>query len=248
MALKQKIAKAVYAALPDVLKAEYKVSTTDAEEYGLDVEGMEDTGALKRAKDREVENAKNEKLRADKLQADLDAALGGDATTRARKAGDIDALEKSWGTQKEAAVNEVKGTLAKRDAFIMRRLVDDEAKLIAARISTAPSILLPHLRARLQADMTGDEPIARVLDGSGKMSALTIAELEKEFVANKDFAAIIKASDASGGGAAGGKQGSGGAAKKFADMSGSERAAYAESDKAGFDRDAAAAKAAGPKI
>jgi hypothetical protein len=50
--LKLKITKEEFEALPDAIKAEYK---TSGEGYSLDVTGIEDTGALKRAKDRESE-------------------------------------------------------------------------------------------------------------------------------------------------------------------------------------------------
>ena len=72
---------------------------------------------------------------------------------------------------------------------------------MAAEISTSPSLLLPHIKARLQADLDGDAPATKVLDRDGKPSAMTVADLSKEFVDNKDFAAIIRATKASGGGA-----------------------------------------------
>ena len=51
----------------------------------------------------------------------------------------------------------------------------------------------------MQADFEGDSPVTRVLDKDGKPSAMTVEELAAEFVANKDFSAIITASKASGG-------------------------------------------------
>jgi hypothetical protein len=85
--------------------------------------------------------------------------------------------------------------------------------------------------------LTGDKPATVVLDKDGKPSTMKPAELAKEFVANKKFAAIIKASSASGSGAAH-QQGSGGAAvykgKKFSELSETERTSWYKEDKAGF--------------
>ncbi|WEM33661.1 head scaffolding protein [Pseudomonas phage PSA-KC1] len=72
---------------------------------------------------------------------------------------------------------------------------------------------MPHIKSRLMADFEGDTPVTRVLDKDGKPSALTIDELANEFVANKDFSAIITASKASGG--AGKPSQNGGGAPKF---------------------------------
>jgi len=250
MALKVKITKAEFDKLSDVLKAEYKEN--DAKDgYILDAEGVEDTGALKRAKDREAEEAKKEKKRADDLQAEIDrrdAADGGTAEEKARKAGDIATLEKSWTTKMDNEVNKVKGTLTQREQHLQKLLVHDTAMRLAQKISTKPNVLLPHILARLSADLTGDEPTTRVLDRDGKPSALTIAELEKEFVGNDDFAAIITGSKSSGGGAPGGKQNGGGAPKKFAEMTGTERAALKDSDPATYQREVDAVQKSSVKL
>jgi len=251
MALKLKIKKVAFDVLPDVIKAEYKVNQADADEYLLDAEGMEDTGALKRAKDREAEArrvAEEELTKAKAKITELDAALGGDALERARKAGDIATLEKSWQTQKEAAVGEVTKKLTSREAFIQSQLVDSVAHALAAKTSTAPAVMVPHIKARLQADLSGDVPVTRVLDKDGKVSALSLDDLQKEFVANPDFASIIIASNGSGGGAPGGKQGGGGAVKKFAEMTGAERIEFNKRDPAGFAKESAAATAGSVRI
>ena len=83
--------------------------------------------------------------------------------------------------------------------YTTKTLVDNVATQIATKISNAPALLLPHIKSRLQADFEGDSPVTRVLDKDGKPSAMTVEELAAEFVANKDFSAIITASKASGG-------------------------------------------------
>lgn len=197
MALKRKIDKAAFDKLSADLKAEY-VEKDGA--YVLDVDGDsndDEAGALRRAKDREVQARKDAEKRAkeaeDKL-AELD-------TSDARKRGDIETLEKSWKDKMEAQKADYDKKIAGKDGFISKSLVDTVASTLAAKISTSPALILPHIRARLQADMEGDEPSTRILDTAGKVSALTIADLEKEFVDNKEFASIIRASKATGGGA-----------------------------------------------
>ena len=242
MALKQKITAEVFAALSAEMQKEYKLVGTD---YVLDVEGYEDPGELKRAKDRETQAAKEARAAAKKAQDDLaalQASLGDDAAATARKLGDIATLEKSWQAKLDAAVTDGATKLTKREVFIQSSLVDGVAAQIAARIAKSPNVILPHIKARLAADLTGDTPATRVLDALGKPSALTVAELEKEFITNPDFADIIVASSGSGGGAPGGSQNGGGAAKKFADMTGSERVEYHKRDPAGFARESAAAR------
>lgn len=248
MSLKQKIAKAAYDALNDELKKEYKLVGTD---YVLDLEGYDDPVELKRAKDREAQNARESKealLKTQKELDDLKATLGNDDEAKARKAGDIATLEKSWQGKIDTTTAEFTGKLAKKDAFIQSHLVDSVAQQLASEIAQSPSVMLPHIKARLTADLTGDTPVTRVLDASGKPSAMTVAELKKEFVANPDFAAIIIASNGSGGGAPGGKQNGGGAAKKLTEMTGAERVAYQQRDPAGFEREVAVARSAGPQI
>jgi len=69
---------------------------------------------------------------------------------------------------------------------------------------------------------------------------MNMDDLEKEFVANKTFATIIKASSGSGGGAGSGSGNGGSGAspsgKKLSEMTGAERTALYTSNKPEFDR------------
>lgn len=197
MALKRKIDKAAFDKLSAEIKAEYVEKDG---EYVLDVDGDDggdDVGALRRAKDREVQARKVAEKRAreaeDKL-AELD-------TSDARKRGDIEALEKSWKDKHDTTVAEYDAKLKTKDAFISTSLIDNVAAQLAGEISTSPKLLLPHIKARLVADLDGDTPATKVLDANGKPSALSLDDLRKEFVDNKEFASIIRASKASGGSA-----------------------------------------------
>lgn len=192
MALKKKLSKAEYEKLSDAIKAEY---IEDGDGFRLDIDGDEDTGALKRAKDREAQLRRDAEAKLREAQEELDRINGDDA----RKKGDIATLEKSWQKKLDDTKAEYEGKVSKLTAHTTKTLVDNVATQIATKISNAPALLLPHIKSRLQADFEGDAPVTRVLDKDGKPSAMTVEELAAEFVANKDFSAIITASKASGG-------------------------------------------------
>jgi hypothetical protein len=194
MALKRKINKSTFEKLSEELKKEYKAGSSD-DEFILDTEGDEDTGALRRALERERENASTSKKRLAELETELEELNSSDA----RKKGDIKTLETSWNKKLESQKNEYEAKVSKLTSHVQKTLVDNVANDIAHRISKAPALLLPHIRSRIVADLDGDEPTTKILGADGKVSAMTVADLEKEFVGNKDFAAIIVASKASGG-------------------------------------------------
>ena len=192
MALKKKLTKAEYEKLSEHIKAEY---IEDGDGFRLDIDGDEDTGALKRAKDREAQLRRDAEAKLREAQEELDRINGDDA----RKKGDIATLEKSWQKKLDDTKAEYEGKVSKLTTHTTKTLVDNVATQIATKISNAPALLLPHIKSRLQADFEGDSPVTRVLDKDGKPSAMTVEELAAEFVANKDFSAIITASKASGG-------------------------------------------------
>lgn len=208
MALKLKITKAEYDALPDAIKTEYKA---DGDSYSLDVSGIEDTGALRRANDRLKQEKEDAEKARREAQQKLDA-LGDDA---ARKAGDIATLEKSWQDKMQTEVSKRDATIAAFRAGLQTAAVNELAGQLASKLSDHPAILMPHLKSRIVAEFDGEAtvPTVRILGADGKVSAMSADDLQKEFASNKEFGAIIRASKASGGaGNAGGKSNSGGAA------------------------------------
>ena len=228
MALKKKLTKAEYEKLSEHIKAEY---IEDGDGFRLDIDGDEDTGALKRAKDREAQLRRDAEAKLREAQEELDRINGDDA----RKKGDIATLEKSWQKKLDDAKAEYEGKLGKLTSHTKTQLVDNVAQQIASKISNAPALLLPHIKTRLQADFEGDAPVTRVLDKDGKVSAMTVEELTAEFVANKDFSAIITASKASGGAGRSSNQIGGGApnqSDKPADLASMNPAQLAEHIKA----------------
>lgn len=181
MAMKFKINKAAYEKLSPEFKSEYSAGEGD-DEFVLDVAGLpaaEDVGPIKRALAKEKETVKTLKGEKDTLQAQIDAAP------------DVVALTKKH----EAEV-------AKYKNFTEKTLLDGTATTLATKISTVPSLMAKAIKDRLVVDLDGDEPTVRIKGADGKVDAnLTTEKLSQEFVANKEYAAIVIGSKASGGGA-----------------------------------------------
>lgn len=194
MALKLTISKEEYEKLPKDIQTEY---TEDGDNYKLDVAGLEDTGALRRAKEREAQQRRDAEKALKDAQDELDRINGDDA----RKKGDIATLEKAWQKKLDDATTAANQKIEGLTKHIKESLVDNVALQIANEISTSPSLILPHIKSRLTADFDGDTPKTVILDANGAPSTLDLKGLKDEFVANKDFSAIIKAGSGNGGGA-----------------------------------------------
>lgn len=208
--LYRKINKDVFDKLSDELKGFYEEKNGS---YVLKVDGDggdEDPAELRRALERERQDKKDLKKELKDLNDKLEETTGIDA----KKRGDIETLEKSWKEKLDKITKEFTDKLTAKDAFIRTTLVDSVATQMAVKLcADKSSIILPHIKARLTADLEGESPATKVLDAHGKVSALTVEDLEKEFVANKDFSFIIVGSKANGSGTSNGnsRRGHGGA-------------------------------------
>lgn len=192
MALKRKISKAEFEKLKPDVQFEYK---QDGDNYILDADDSDEIGALRRAKDREAQDRRAAEKRARELEDELAGVNQDDL----RKAKDIKKLEKSWEEKHTKVTEEAAASVAKANGYVTRTLIDKAAGDIAAQISTVPAIMKKAVADRLTVDFSGDEPVVKVLDTKGQPSALKLEELSAEFVANKDYSAIIIASKATGG-------------------------------------------------
>lgn len=204
--MKFKINKAAWAKLSPELQAFYKADDA-GEEYQLQVEGLDDTSALKTAKDHEVGEHKKTKAALAALKAqvteveaerDTFKALSENSTPKAN----LDALKKSWETEKTKLVAEHTEKLTKVRGALVEQLVDKTALSLASEVSTVPSLLVPVLRARLALNESDDGKFTTsVLDKEGKQSVLTIEDLRKEVLATPEYKSILKAGAGSGGSA-----------------------------------------------
>ena len=244
--LKLKLTKEQYNALTAPVKEHYKL---DGEEAVLDVDGLEDTGALKRAKDHEKEQhgltkgklketmdqlkelqTQMEELRAEKIR-------GGDKVAE---------TEKAWQTKLTKREQELQAQIESANKALRSHMEDSVATALAAKLAgDNAELLLPHIQKRLRAEVGADgKAVTRVLDASGEVSAMTLAELEKEVSTSGRFSAVLVASKASGGGTPGARKGAGGAqTKTLKEMTATEEAQFARAHPEEYKNMIAAAEA-----
>lgn len=241
--MKFKLTKAEYEALSPEMKLLY---VADGDGFKLPLVDYDDPAELKRAKDREVQTAKDAKAALAVAQAELDALK----TDPARKAGDIATLEKSWKEKLDAANAAHTEANGKLKATLEKTLIEHAAAQVAGAITDKPanaSLMLPHITSRFEVVYDGDVPSVKIKDETGRISAMNFEEFQKELVAAPKFSSIVVASKAGGAGSGTGKNGGGSGAsgdKKFAEMNGAERTALYNSNRAEFDRLAALEKQA----
>lgn len=237
MAIKRIVTKVEHAKLPDSLKTEYKADDT-GENFVLEIDGYEDPAELKRAKDHEKTARKGLEKQVKDLQDNL-TALTEERDGLLRGAipkADVEKLEGSYKTKIANREKELSTQIEALTISLNTTLVDNVALGLASKLSTSPTLLLPHIKSRLKAELKDGKAETRVLDAEGNISALTIEDFEKEILANKQFAPILTGSKGSGGGSHG--SGSGGGAPRnaktvtrdaFETMSHPDRAAFAKS-------------------
>lgn len=209
MALKHKLDS--LDGLDDARKALYKKV---GDKFVLDVEGLED-GDLAGLK-KQVETLLAEKKAAEKKAREEQEAARAAAEEAAKKAGNVEALEKSWQEKLAAREKELQdkyeSEVGSLTGDVNRLLVDNVAAGLARELAIQGSdiALLPHIQSRLRVDVRDGKRTTIVVDAKGQPSALTLEDLKKEIAGNPAFAPLIAGSKASGGGAGG--NGSGGAA------------------------------------
>lgn len=202
--MKIKISKADYDREPTHIQA---LCTAAGDGFELDTTAVEDVTGLKNAKRAAADEAKAAKAAAAAAKAELDATKTelADFTELAKSSvpkANLDALEKSYNQKLKATTDAAAAEKTKLEGGLAKHLVGSVAASLAGEISTAPSLLLPHITSRLAVGFDADgNAVTKVVGADGLPSALTVDDLKKEFVAKKEFAPIIKAGNGSGGGA-----------------------------------------------
>lgn len=205
--------------LDEATKALYEKK---GDKFVLKVDGLEDgdvAGLKKKTEDllTEVANLKGKVKENDEAAKAAAEAARRAAEDAAAKKGDIEALRKSAEERIAAARAEVeaqfKPSLEKQGATIRKLLVDNVATGLASKIGLKGSeaLLIPHITNRLAVEERDGDFVTVIRDGAGKASALTLDDLEKEFIGNAAFAPVIAGSKASGSGAGGSGTKAGGA-------------------------------------
>jgi hypothetical protein len=199
-----------------------KLYEKKGDKFVLTVEGVEEGDVVGLKNKVETLLAETADLKK-KVKENQDAETAAQEVARraaedaAARKGDIEALRKSSEERVATAVSDTekkfKPTVEKQSATIRKLLVDNVATQMASKIGLKGSeaLLIPHITNRLAVEERDGEFVTVIRDATGKASALTVADLEKEFVGNAAFAPVIAGSKASGSGA-GGDQNKGGAA------------------------------------
>lgn len=178
----------------------------------------------------EALKAKNDELIAEKREAQRKAkereeAAAQAAAEAAAKAGDVEALNKSWEAKLAKREAELTEALKARDSQLMDLTVGATAQRLASELAVPGSadVLLPHIKSRLRYE----DGKTVVLDTEGKPSASTVDELANEIRNDKRFAPLIVASMADGGGASG-SRGGGAATLKRSQMTPAQKREFIE--------------------
>lgn len=182
--------------------------------------------------------ANNRALMQEKVEAKKAADKA--ALEAAKKSGDVDAVEKSWNEKYSTLENEKTQASQRYERMIQNMTVGATASRLAAELAIPGSadVLLPHISARLAVEIKDDKPVVRVLDKDGNLSAMTIKELQAEFMTNPIFAPIISGTKANGAGFKGGGWNGGNNMQlvtraEYSSMSGDDKAKFAAAMKKG---------------
>ena len=198
--------------LPEDVKKEYKKGT-DGKFY-LDVDGIDDHPAVGNLRNA-MQNAKTERQQArdeaNAYKTQLQTANDqlDDMRRGAIPKGDVEALENSWKTKLAEKETELGGKITKLSGAVDKSLRQSTATALASELFVSTNLGLPYILPRLKIEEDGEEFVVKVLDKDGKPSALTVDDLKKEMLQNKEFAPILRGTRASGGGANGGNGGGG---------------------------------------
>lgn len=204
-------------AIPETLREHYVKS--DDGKFRLD--GVEDTGVLKRS----LENAKRERKEAKDA---LDEFKGVDPAEYARlkqeasdrelasatKKGEFEKLKEQMVGKHQQELGDKDKTLSGMRAALESYLIDSEATRELAEVKGAPTLMLPHVRAQVKVIEEEGKFVARVVDkdgnpriGDASGEPMSIKQLVAEMRASEAFGRAFEASGASGSGAPSGGAG-----------------------------------------
>lgn len=220
--------------LPADVAAEY-VEQEDGS-YVLDVAGLPDTGALKRAKDHEKNKRKTAETRVTQLESELEEL-------REQVEAGGKGFDDKTKTRLERRISELEGQLENRNNSLVgeinRLTSESAASRMAADLSDSPKLLLPIIKARLKTEIEDGRSTIVVLDEDGEESGMSLKDLENEIRNNKEYASIIRGGKGAGSGVPPGNQKPGssqGKKTKLDDYNHQERIKLRQENPAEFDR------------
>jgi predicted nuclease with TOPRIM domain len=230
--MKYKISKAEYEALDAVVQALYKAMGDD---FVLVVEGLptgsDDLEGLRNKVETLLTEKKEEKRKRDAAEAEQRRLQ--EESQRAN--GEYEQLY----TSSQQALEQERTRLAELTASIERRDLTSAASKVSNSIADGENaeILAEFVQRRLKI-VDGQ---VKVTDAAGNLTIASLEDLAKEFQQAPRYAALVRGTQANGGGAAGGK--GGGATKTWDQMTGMERVELRRTNPAEHARMKAAAEA-----
>ena len=112
----------------------------------------------------------------------------------AEKNKDVKSINENWERQFKEVKEKYEKEIQMKNNFIEKQLIDNVAINLANEISTAPDLIMPHIKERLTVEFDNEVPVTKVLDINGNMSPYQVEDLKKEMASDKKFAPIMKAS------------------------------------------------------
>lgn len=199
MGLKRKITKDVFDKLPEQLQSHYVQDDDDEDTYTLDIDGFDDPGPLRRARDRERNDRKKIEKENEELKRKLSELERNRSPKDKEKSDDVAKIDSEWKEKHEKELGERDAKLSSKDQYIRKTLINTHANALAKEISTVPTLMATHIRERLDVDFSGDEPelIVKGKDGD----PITMDQLKKELTKTPEFAHILVGNKATGSGA-----------------------------------------------
>lgn len=198
MKFKRKLTKAEFEKLTEVQQQLY---IADGDNYILNIEdtAFENLKIEKANLKKELDEYKEKEVERIAAAEERVRKKAEDDYKKAKSDKDIETVEKSWSDKYSKLETQFNDLTLKHNDYVKSSLINAEVNRIANEISTVPDVILPHIKSRLDVDLTGEQAKLFVLDKQGQRSALTVDELSKEFIDNPSFSAIIKASSANSG-------------------------------------------------
>lgn len=199
----------------------------------------DDAEPLRRAKEHEVglrQIAERDLAAARELVTELQGKI---TTLEGQISKDVSAVRADHERAVAAMQEQHRKATENLEGVIKRIYVSDVANRIASEIALddgAAELLAENIGRRLSVEMVNGNPVTRVLSPDGQPTVSSPDDLKKEYLQNAKYSGILRASDASGGGAPGGSKGGGAPRKKLSEMGDVERAAWHAEDPEGFAR------------
>lgn len=208
--------------------------------YQLDVTGVEDTGGLKSALQKEREAARNYEKQAKQWAgigktpdeiAELVKATEQAELAKAEKAGEWDKLKAQMNDSHAKALAEKDNELGSMRKALEEQMIDAQATAAIAGAKGVPELLLPLVQRHVKVSNENGKYSVIVVDAKGdprinsKGDALTIADLVEEMRQSETYGRAFEASGQSGSGKLPNTTG-GGATLKRSQMTAAQKAEY----------------------